>query len=56
MHIDEQHIKLTASVSWNGVIGNAFRIHCGVRQCDILSPLLFSVYCESKSGPRNFVA
>jgi len=29
---------------WNGVIGPVFRIHCGIRQGCILSPLLLSVY------------
>ena len=35
--------KLCAAVQWNGVIGNVFEIHCGVRQGGILSPLCCSL-------------
>ena len=38
--------KLCASVQWNGVIGNVFSIHCGVRQGGILSPMLFSIHSD----------
>jgi len=33
--------KLCASVQWNGVVGDVFTVHCGVRQGGILSPILF---------------
>ena len=38
--------KLYASVLWNGLLGNICSILWGVRQGDVLSPLLFSVYVD----------
>jgi len=32
--------------NWNGVEGDVFPIHCGVRQGGILSPMLFSIYMD----------
>ena len=38
--------KLTSVVRWNGVLSSSFAVTCGVRQCGILSPILFHVYVD----------
>ena len=35
---------LSCSVVWNSLIGSPFRVHCGVRQGGVLSPLLFAIH------------
>ena len=36
--------KLFASVRWNGIFSSKLSILCGVRQCSVLSPILFHIY------------
>jgi len=38
--------NLSCSVVWKSMMGDAFRVTCGVRQGGILSPILFSVYID----------
>jgi len=35
---------LSCSVVWNSLIGSPFRVHCGVCQGRVLSPLIFAIY------------
>jgi len=37
---------LSCSVVWNSLIGSLFRVHRGVRQGGVLSPLLFAIYVD----------
>jgi len=38
--------RLSCMVRWNGKLGTAFPILCGVRQGGILSPFLFAIYVD----------
>jgi len=40
---------LSCSVVWNSLIGSPFRVHCGVRQGGVISPLLFAIYVDDLS-------
>ena len=38
--------RLSCMVRWNGKLGTAFPVLCGVRQGGILSPFLFAIYVD----------
>jgi len=39
--------KLLSCVRWNDAVSTSFRVHCGVRQGGILSPILFNLYVDN---------
>ena len=44
--ISNWYSKLTSVVRWNGVYSSAFKVHTGVCQGGILSPLFFNMYVD----------
>jgi len=41
------YVGQQACVSWAGIISDYFSVHNGVRQGDVLSPILFCVYIDN---------
>ena len=41
------YVNQNACVNWNGIRSSTFRLHNGVKQGGVLSPVLFTVYIES---------
>jgi len=44
--IQNWYSKLYSVVRWNSVFSSSFRVTCGVRQGEILSPVLFNLYVD----------
>jgi len=38
--------SLQCSVLWNSLVSAPFKVNCGVRQGEVLSPFLFAVYVD----------